>query len=362
MTPTDHLRAGFAEQRRERPARHRDIARDLGISEGELVAAHVAPLADARLRMRACRLAPRWAELVEALHTAGEVMALTRNESCVHEKVGVYREASHAGPAGAATGLVLGGAIDLRLFYPRWAHGFAVQETNDADEQWSLQFFDASGTAVHKVFAKPQTDREAWRVLVQAFAADDQQPGILVTPPEPPRAERPDAEVDVAAFHRDWASLRDTHEFFGLLKRHDLARTQALRLADPQFVQRVEVDAGSLALNAAAALGVPIMVFVGNPGVIQIHSGPVRRIVPMGPWINVLDAGFNLHLRADHVASAFIVGKPTCDGLVSSLELFDAQGESIAMFFGERKPGRPELSTWRSLLQSVARDTTPCEA
>jgi putative hemin transport protein len=68
----------------------------------------------------------------------------------------------------------------------------------------------------------------------------------------------------------------------------------------------------------------------------------------------VLDADFNLHLREDHVASAWVVRKPTSDGLVSSLELFDAAGEPIAMFFGERKPGRPELCAWRELLEGVA--------
>jgi putative hemin transport protein len=47
------------------------------------------------------------------------------------------------------------------------------------------------------------------------------------------------------------------------------------------------------------------------------------------------------------------VRKPTADGLVSALELFDAQGETIAMFFGERKPGRPELRAWRALVDSL---------
>jgi hypothetical protein len=44
----------------------------------------------------------------------------------------------------------------------------------------------------------------------------------------------------------------------------------------------------------------PVMIFVGNMGCIQIHGGPVEKIVPMGPWINVMDPRFNLHLRADH--------------------------------------------------------------
>jgi putative hemin transport protein len=47
------------------------------------------------------------------------------------------------------------------------------------------------------------------------------------------------------------------------------------------------------------------------------------------------------------------VRKPTSDGIVSSVELFDAQGENIAMLFGARKPGSPELAGWRELVGAL---------
>jgi len=73
----------------------------------------------------------------------------------------------------------------------------------------------------------------------------------------------------------------------------------------------------------------------------------------MGPWINVLDPGFNLHLREDLVTQVWLVKKPTTDGVVTSIELFDAQGEFIAYFFGKRKPGIPETTGWRMLAESM---------
>ncbi len=51
-------------------------------------------------------------------------------------------------------GLALGEDIDLRLFFAQWHAGFAVTEwANDPARPpaLSLQFFDAGGTAVHKV-------------------------------------------------------------------------------------------------------------------------------------------------------------------------------------------------------------------
>lgn len=361
---TAALRRAYAEARRAGPVRHRDIAAGLGISEGGLIAAHASVRDHETRGLMARRLRGPWPVLVASLETVGEVMALTRNASCVHEKVGVYRQASVGGPAGHEIGLVLGGAIDLRVFYSRWAHGFAVDEITPKGMQSSLQFFDAQGVALHKVFSRARTERGAWVELVARFVDDDQRCGIEVMAAPSAAAESPDAEINVAGLRQAWASMRDTHEFFGLLKRFGVTRRQALRLADPRFVQAADLDGAPSLLHAAAAAAVPIMVFVGNPGMIQIHSGAVKKIVPMGPWINVLDDGFNLHLRQDHVARAWIVRKPTADGLVTSLELFDAQGETIAMFFGEHKPGRAELCTWRDLVEGLAPDAAaqalPC--
>ena len=84
-------------------------------------------------------------------------------------------------------------------------------------------------------------------------------------------------------------------------------------------------DALAAMLHHAAAGDMPIMCFVGNRGCIQIHSGPVKAIKPMGPWINILDETFHLHLRTDHIRELWAVRKPTKDGHVTSLEAYDAR-------------------------------------
>jgi putative hemin transport protein len=363
----DRLREAYAQARAAGAQRHRDIAAGLGVSEAELIAAHSdahADLNDGAPGLRAQGLRGPWPEIVLGLEAAGELMALTRNASCVHEKTGVYTRASAAG----GMGLVLGEEIDLRVFYRRWAHGFAVFESGPRGVQRSLQFFDAQGVAIHKVFTRPQTDLDAWHGLIRRHAAPVSDGGIHIEPAPAEPAETPDDRIDRAGFHDAWASLRDTHDFFGLLKAHGLTRAQALRLAEPRFVQRVDAGSAQQLLAGAAASGTSIMVFTGNPGMIQIHSGPVHKVAVMGPWLNVLDARFSLHLREDHIAQAWVVRKPTTDGLVTSLELFDARGELIAMFFGARKPGKPELCAWRQLIEALhgeaepARTESPCAA
>ena len=55
------------------------------------------------------------------------------------------------------------------------------------------------------------------------------------------------------------------------------------------------------------------------------------------------------------IAEAWVVRKPTTDGTVTALELFDAEGEVIAQLFGKRKPGIPELEDWREIAAALPR-------
>ncbi|MDR6292760.1 putative hemin transport protein [Inquilinus ginsengisoli] len=333
------LAARWAALREERPQlRARDAAAALGVSEGELVASGTGA--------GTTRIGGEWSTILQAVEGLGPVMALTRNESVVHEKIGTYQNVS----AGSHVGLALGADIDLRLFYTRWKHGFAVGGADHPKP--SLQFFDAAGTAVHKIYLTDDSDRAAFAALTDRFRHDDQAP-VLIPEAVAAKAVLDDAEIDVAGFHAGWDAMEDTHQFFGLLKTHRLDRLQAMRLAAPARAEPVAHDTLRRLLTRAAAGGESIMVFVGNPGCIQIHTGPVHTLKDAGPWLNLLDPGFNLHLREDRIASSWIVRKPTKDGTVTSLELFDVDGTLMAMLFGARKPGQPERADWRALIDAV---------
>lgn len=346
------VRAAFASQRAE-GLRAKDAAEALGLSEGTAVQAHTGthdqPLQATPLQ------GGEWLAILEALEACGPVMALTRNETVVHEKDGVYRGLSQQGPVG----LCVNPDIDLRLFFMHWHAGYAVTEPGrGGSTAHSLQFFDAAGVAVHKIYARPGTDLAAWNALVARFTEAGAQRQFR--PAAPRAAVAADSTIDAAGLHAAWAAMQDTHEFFGLLKKFGCERQQSFRLTQGEFCEPLARTAVTALLERAAADATPIMVFVGSKGCIQIHSGPVSNIKPLATpgaaqWINVLDPGFNLHLRTDRVVSVWLVRKPTADGVVTSVEVFDDTGEVVAMFFGVRKPGQPELSAWRALAESLER-------
>jgi putative hemin transport protein len=249
----------------------------------------------------------------------------------------------------------------LRIFYHAWAHGFAVREMTKDGLQRSLQFFDKAGVAIHKIYLRTHSCIAKYDELLNQFESNDQAPGMQVIAPGKLAAELPDQDIDVTAWHQSWRAMKDTHDFFVLLRQFKVTRTQGLRLAEPTFVQALPVTCVKDLLEIAASTATPLMVFVGNPGMLQIHSGPIQKVMSVGDWINVMDPRFNLHLRSDSVAQAWLVRKPTVDGIITSVELFNANGEAIAMFFGERKPGKPELSTWRALADDLLVRSTAIE-
>lgn len=282
-------------------------------------------------------------ELFRELGRLGRVMALTRNEWCVHERKGSYLDIKAEGPVG----IVLGPDIDLRVFFKDWASAWDVKH----GELRSLQFFDRAGVAVHKVYLQPQSDVQAYEALVAQFRAEAPVWPVLSVIET---VTEPDEVADASALRDGWLAMTDTHEFFPLLKRFQVSRLGALRAAGADLAQAVPADTVKTMLQASAEAGTEIMCFVGNPGMIQIHSGAVRNLKEMGDWYNVLDPDFNLHLRMSAIDSAWIVNKPTSDGWVTSLELYAKNGELIAQFFGARKPGKPELAAWRELLVKLA--------
>lgn len=339
----DDLREAWNDLRRTvKGVRAREAARRLGVSEAELVASGVGH--------NVVRLEGEWNKLIAELEPIGHLMALTRNEHCVHERHGHYRNVNIEG----GMGTVLDEEIDLRVFIGGWRYGLYVVEGDGQNERHSLQFFDGSGTAIHKVYRQADSSHREWKALVERYTASVQSADLDIEP----AAEKvvdlsiPDAET-LEAFHTGWRAMEDTHEFFGLLRTHGVGRLAALKSGPADLVEPVAVDAPRRILEAASKAAQPIMVFVGNSGIIQIHTGPVERIVVTGPWVNVLDPRFNLHLREDAVASAWIVRKPTRDGVVTSLEVYSTTGELIVQFFGKRKPGIPEAEGWRAILAEL---------
>ncbi|WP_074380861.1 hemin-degrading factor [Bartonella doshiae] len=320
--------------------RNRDFAVSIGISEAELIAAYCTI-------GKAKRLHADITTLLDNSPKLGTVMALTRNEYAVHEITGCFEKiVQHQ-----HVPLTLG-EIDLRIFAKQWKFAFEYDVIILGKPMKSLQFFDQHGIAIFKVYSKDTTNMEEWSKLVEKLLHEDQS-SVLDILPTPTPIQTDTSDLDIEKFRDRWRQMTDVHQLHGILTELKINRHDAVRYAGNEFAEELKIESVEMMLNQVAQQKIPIMCFVGNKGCIQIFSGQIKNIKQMGPWLNVLDQKFDLHLLVSGIDSVWYVRKPTRDGYVSSLEIFDKNGEMITQFFGMRKEGQEEREDWRSLLKSL---------
>src|SRR3546814_4866803 len=213
MEKTISLKEIWAEFRQKNPkVRIREAARILGVSEAELVATGVGD--------HVIALKNTFKDLLKEVSSLGRVMALTRNEFCVHERKGRYEQVS----VNNHVGLALGPDIDLRMFMSQWKIGFAVQE----NDRKSLQFFNGEGTAMHKIYLTPDSDLTAYNQLVERYRSSV-VPDPLVSTAWPQGAGNEPVELPasidrtpVRDFQKGWLAIKATHDFLDLSRKYEL--------------------------------------------------------------------------------------------------------------------------------------------
>lgn len=327
--------------------RIRNAAKLLGVSELELLLCREA---------EAVRpLKPTFGALLSSMEPVGEVMILSRNEEVVHEVTAAFKDfkVSTSGAMGLAVG-----DIDIRVFLNHWKYGFHVIEATRHGTRESLQFFDGHGRALHKIYRTGGTNAQAWDQLLADYRLE-QAPAPEITPAPAPDPRVEPGSVDLEALRRDWADLKDVHHFHAMLRRNRVDRLTAVevigssysrRLHNPSAVTESPLDR---LLEQVRDSGCPIMVFVGNPGIVQIFTGPVTNLRRTGEWMNVLDKGFNLHANTAGITDWWVVERPSADGPVTSVEGYSAQGELVITVFGKRKPGQAESPAWQAEVRAL---------
>lgn len=318
--------------------RIRDAAAKLGVSEAELVATGCGETCT--------QLLLDWHAILSQLHTLGTVMALTRSDAMVHEATGYFAEPHFHGD----TALFFRPGLDTRYFLENWKHAYAVNENG----RLSLQFFDAQGTAAHKIYMQEHSHLSAYHQLVADFRTPQQRQHLHVerAVPDQPKSLA-DQTLDISSLRHAWANIRDVHEGNRIIKNLGGNRQAIYRALGSDYAQLLPSSTVETLLNALAEQQIPLMLFGMNKAAVQSYGGTIHKLLQTGPWFNVLDLGFNLHLRTGEIGEVWRIRKPSDDGWVTSLDVFDWHGQEIMVMTDNRGRGEQESAIWTALLLSL---------
>jgi putative hemin transport protein len=349
----------------------RDAAKALSVSEAELLATGIGKTV---VRLKENNESENVARaIMRRALGLGKVLALTRNENGVLERTGVAsklkskddileldedKEKEREARLRNIAGGYLGGEIDLRFTFDKWKYAFAVtQPGKNGVPARSLQFFDAGGNAVHKLYLKNDAGVPVFDKLVADFRAPVQSADLKVAAQPAKAGEKADGEIDVKEFQLAWNEINDVHQFNRLLTEFGVTCQQAMRLAPAGAATRVAPQAVRQLLEQSAKQQLDIMVFLGNGATIQIYSGKVGKVAASPGWFNVLDPDFNLHLRDSAFASGWVVKRAG----ITSVEFYDNNGDQVVSFFGVREPKKPQPATWIAMTAALPKPAVVIE-
>ena len=318
--------------------RARNAAYVLGVSELELLMT--------RPESEVLRLKHQPNHVLPRLEALGQVSALTRNNGVIMQKTGQYRDFSIDGCVGIA-----GGEIDLRVSLESLAYSLAVTE-NTADGQiLSLQFFDAHGESVHKVYLTDQSDFDAYRKLIDEFTPANQDRNVqvqdkLVTPD-------PVIDLDVAAFRQAWLDVQNGEQFSGLLNQYNLSRQLAYQLVDNYLAHGLDPVAFEAVFYGAAMRKLPVRMTVGSFAVVQEHDSVIKVLKRSGRWFNATQPGFSLRTDTTQIGSVWVVRKPSGNGTSISVELLDQNGELLLELNSNGAGASASQSEWDAMITTL---------
>lgn len=321
------------------PLQHRryEAARYMGITEGELIAAHAGP---ASLRdgdpIKAHRLRPQWRRIADALPVLGTVRTIVGNAWCRLESTGAADKAmSNPQSVALAPPPVDRRTRDARAQPRAWSHGFAIEQRDAAGASWqSLQFFDPLGLSVAEVVLTEGSHVRGFHEIVRRFSTSEPATGLSAAAANQPRHHRIDPVIDEAAFRAAWSAMRSVNDLMRLRACSRLSFAGACRLAGPEFARELPGSAVLRLLEALAHLKLGMAVHVyGRTGYqsrrcefngVRVDGDVVRAEGPQH--------GLSLYLAGMH--HVWLVVLPSNDGLRHSMVLLDKLAEPVVAFSG----------------------------
>ncbi len=316
----------------------RDAAKELGVSELELVAVlDGVEFWDARPE-----------DILGDLHQLGTVMSMVRSDHAVSEVNQTFpkwqlREGEK--------NTVSEGALTLQLDVERLKHILLKVD----GKRHSLQFFDASGACLQKVVVAARSDLGALAQLRSKYALE-KAPELKVEAGSALEADH--AAVDPQAIQESWASLAGPQQANVLFETLNIKRWQALEALGQDVAHCLKDLAPMTLLKHLADSKLAVRHSLSNGPVSQSFEGRFKNIQDAMGFSNVLDAGFNLHLRSDAVCGVWLLKSEGGEAEQHWIEVYGGDHELISSFsLAESSLGEEELfnarSQWKAVVEAL---------
>lgn len=294
------------------------------------------------------RLKTDWVKLLLHLTRLGSTLFVSHQGDTSHEKLlQMYKLALSGGIASIED---QHGSLELDLRY--WHCGFVTYTGHSLPSACvSLHFFDINGCLLHSIYPTLSLSELGSDFLHNLYDDQPYQDEFLLPPQKPRRRNL--RYVDTASLSGHWRHLKSCSAIPVILQKHGVSRLEAIRLLAPEFSTRLKNRSLRHLLKQISKQQLDIKLSLHNNGVRQSHLGRIQQEADLSINCRSGDAYFRLELDDKAVYSTWLVHKPVEDHTVSSLEVYNAQGELMLMLSAHLTENTQHTSPWDALLEQT---------
>ncbi|SFC02169.1 Putative heme degradation protein [Marinospirillum celere] len=249
-------------------------------------------------------------------------------------------------------------SMHMKLDLEKWYWGCAVEDRPpERSVQRSLQFFNYQGKRFLKIHAVPQTDELAWHNLITNFAKKESAAKPLFAAQQDQKQLTPPA--DMQQFSQEWRLMSHAKQLSVLLRRHQADYLPVLQHLDAKFAREVSLTSLSQLLKKWTGLSdmtnkPRLKLSFYTEGCMQAVSGVLQPPRLQHNQLCIAYADGCVHCDPQQLEEAFVVRKPEGDGWVTSLEIFNGQGQLVLKIQEEKPECQPENLLYREIFQALS--------
>jgi putative hemin transport protein len=195
-----------------------------------------------------------------------------------------------------------------------------------------------------------ESHTEAYQTLITQFR-DPIQTSSLSLENKPTKIALND-EIDAGSLRQRWSQIKDVHEGGQIINAFNSPRIKIYEALGDEYAKKLPYSIIEDTLKALSEYQIPTMIFVQNQSAVQSYAGHIKRLLRTGPWFNILDEGFNLHLNTEQIGQAWLITKPSENGYIHSLNVFDHNHNEIMIMTDNRTRGEQESIEWATLMKT----------
>lgn len=236
--------------------------------------------------------------------------------------------------------------IDTRLFTAKWRYVYATEQ----DKIVCLHFFSRYGDLIYRVCSTSLEQYPQLKKFISKYASKEtSSPDITESFTKPKHAKPINKEL----LTEQWATMTNVHQASKIFKYNGndpitvytaLGKNYALKISAVKLIDFFSIIAKHQ-LN--------LMMFSRNYAAVQCYVGSISKLICFDGKIEISITDFNFIMRVSQLGDIWLITKPTDNGFVNSINIFDKTGNENLILTDKRTKSEPESDSWLKSIQQI---------